>query len=83
MKSQVIREGGEVHTHLRCARDVGKMCKFPIRGNVAGPGGRPGSREPILYIRLVIQRVMLMRVSKNRYDIVRCLHPGLGSGEGQ
>ena len=68
----MIREGGEVHTHLRCARDVGKICKFPMNGRVAGPGGSPGSREPRLYIHLETHRIRLRRASENKSDIVLC-----------
>lgn len=53
LRSQVsnLNEPKLPHAYLIYARVIGNICKFPMKGKVRGPGGNPGSRDPILRIR--------------------------------
>ena len=59
-----------LHPYFTWAFVCGNTCRFPSNGRVGGPGGKPGSRDPILRTRLTIQDIARANTVQARSDIV-------------
>ena len=55
-------------THLWWIPLVSNMCKLPRRGTVGGPGGRPGSLDPILLNRYTTHETPMINPEVTKGD---------------